>query len=62
MILHQAKREDKENTSKMMEILNRDFQDNQIIIASINKYNEFDKMNIIELGEFLIDEKITTDE
>ena len=57
-----GKEVDKENTSKMMEILNRDFQDNQIIIASINKYNEFNEINIIELGEFLIDEKITIDE
>lgn len=57
-----GKEVDKENTSKMMEILNRDFKDNQIIIASINKYNEFDKINVIELGEFLIDEKISVAE
>ena len=45
------------NIDGMIEILKRDFNDNQIIIASINKYN-FNDYKLIELNEVLIDEEV----
>ena len=47
---------DRENVQIMMDILRRDFSDNQIIIASIYEY-EFDRLNIIELNKRLIDQQ-----
>jgi hypothetical protein len=49
-----GKEVDKSNIALMMDILKRDFSDNQIIIASIFDY-DFDDMNIIEIKERLID-------
>jgi hypothetical protein len=45
---------DKTNIDKMMDILNRDFKENQIIISSIFTYS-FDNMKVFELGDLLID-------
>lgn len=45
---------DQANVKMMMDILKRDFSDHQIIIASIVNYN-FDKVNIIEIKERLIE-------
>ncbi|WP_312699212.1 ATP-binding protein [Sedimentibacter sp.] len=44
----------KENVKSMIDILNRDFADNQIIIASIFQY-DIDNINIIEIEDSLID-------
>jgi hypothetical protein len=52
-----GKEVDKENISKMMDILKRDFSDNQIIIASIFEYN-FDEVNKIEIKNMLLEEII----
>lgn len=46
---------DKANIDKMMDILNRDFRKNQIIISSIFTYS-LDNMKVFELGDLLIDE------
>ena len=46
----------KENVKAMIDILNRDFSENQIIIASIFQYN-IDDINIIEIKNKLIDEQ-----
>ena len=45
----------KENVKSMIDILNRDFTDNQIIIASIFQY-DIDNINVIEIKERLINE------
>jgi len=45
------------NIDNMIEILKRDFSENQIIIASINQY-KFDECNIIELKDSLIDDEV----
>lgn len=45
---------DKENIRVMTNILKRDFPNNQIIIASIFEYN-FDKVNKIEIKDFLLE-------
>jgi hypothetical protein len=44
----------KENVKAMIDILNRDFSENQIIIASIFQY-DIDNINIIEIKDKLID-------
>ncbi len=43
----------KENVKSMIDILNRDFSDNQIIIASIFQY-DIDNINVIEIEDRLI--------
>lgn len=48
---------DQINIDDMMNILNRDFADNQIIIASINEY-KFDKTKVILLTDVLLDKQI----
>lgn len=53
-----GKEVDPENIKKMINILNRDFTDNQIIIASIFEY-DLKNLNKIEIKEHLIDEQIT---
>lgn len=45
----------KENVKAMIDILNRDFADNQIIIASIFQY-DIDNINTIEIEDSLINE------
>ncbi|BCJ98864.1 hypothetical protein [Anaerocolumna chitinilytica] len=45
----------KENVKAMIDILNRDFSDNQIIIASIFQY-DIDEVNVIEIKDRLINE------
>ncbi|MEG0698809.1 MAG: hypothetical protein RR435_02565 [Erysipelotrichaceae bacterium] len=45
----------KENIKSMIDILNRDFSDNQIIIASIFQY-DIDNINVIEIEDRLINE------
>lgn len=45
----------KENVKAMIDILNRDYADNQIIIASIFQY-DIDNINIIEIEDRLINE------
>lgn len=49
-----GKEVDPENVRLMIEILKRDFSENQIIIASIFKY-QFDNLNVIELQNKLIE-------
>lgn len=49
-----GKEVDQSNVDDMMTILNRDYKDNQIIIASIHQY-PFDSINNIELFNRLID-------
>ena len=49
-----GKEVDPDNIQLMMEILKTEFADNQIIIASIFKY-DFDTMNIIEIKNRLIE-------
>lgn len=49
-----GKEVDKKNIQLMVDILKRDFADNQIIIASIFKY-DFDDIKIIEITDRLID-------
>ena len=49
-----GKEVDKDNISLMMNILKRDFPDNQIIIASIFEYN-FQEVNKIEIVENLLE-------
>lgn len=50
-----GKEVDQTNIQLMVNILKRDFVDNQIIISSINKYN-FEHINLIELKNRLIEE------
>ena len=45
---------DRENVQIMMDILRRDFSENQVIIASIYKY-DFDHLNTIEINDRLIE-------
>ena len=45
---------DRKNLECMINILKRDFKDNQIIIASIYKYN-FDDINIIPIVNRLVE-------
>lgn len=45
----------KENVKSMIDILNRDFSDNQIILASIFQY-DIDNINVIEIEDRLINE------
>lgn len=45
----------KENVKSMIDILNRDFSDNQIIIASIFQY-DIENINVIEIEDRLINE------
>lgn len=52
-----GKEVDHANVKLMMDILNRDFADHQIIIASIFEY-DFEKVNCIEIKNRLILEKI----
>lgn len=47
----------KENVRAMIDILNRDFSDNQIIIASIFQY-DIDDINVIEIKDRLIDSTV----
>ena len=49
----------KENVKAMIDILNRDFSDNQIIIASIFHY-DIDAINVIEIKDRLINELISS--
>lgn len=49
-----GKEVDPENIKKMINILNRDFSDNQIIIASIFEYN-LNNLNKIEIKDRLVD-------
>ena len=49
-----GKEVDQENIQLMVNILKRDFADNQIIIASIFKY-AFDEMNTIEIINCLVE-------
>lgn len=46
---------DKENIQLMINILKRDFSENQIIIASIFEY-DFDEVNIIEINKRLLED------
>ena len=55
-----GKEVDKENIELMMNILKRDFKDNQIIIASIYDYS-FSKVNKIELKDKLLDQMVIVD-
>ncbi|MGI5984777.1 MAG: hypothetical protein GXY01_02025 [Clostridiales bacterium] len=50
----------RENVEKMIRILNRDFSDNQIIIASVFHY-DLENLKIIELHGRLIDEPVAKD-
>ena len=50
-----GKEVDRENVTKMMEILKRDFSENQIIIASIFDY-DFDNINKVEIFDRLLEE------
>lgn len=49
-----GKEVDQENIQKMMEILREEFRDNQIIIASIYKYN-LPNLNVIELIDRMLE-------
>ena len=53
--LPSGKEVDRENVTKMMEVLKRDFSENQIIIASIFDY-DFDNVNKIEIFDKLLEE------
>lgn len=48
-----GKEVDQVNIQLMMDILKRDFTENQIIIASIYKY-DFERMNVIEIVNRLV--------
>ena len=50
-----GKEVDPKNIEKMFEILRRDFQNNQIIVASIHEYQSFDNKKIHIIKERLID-------
>ena len=52
-----GKEVDKENVSKMMDILKKDFSDNQTIISSIFEYN-FYEANKIDIKNMLLEEII----
>ena len=53
-----GKEVDPSNIEKMFEILNRDFKDNQIIVASIHNYPNWLEPRIHTINERLIDELI----
>lgn len=53
-----GKEVDPGNIEKMFEILNRDFKDNQIIVASIHKYSNWLEPKIHFINERLIDQQI----
>ena len=53
-----GKEVDRGNISAMMEILKRDFPDNQIIIASIFEY-DFNNINKIEIKNHLLENIIS---
>ena len=55
-----GKEVDPSNVEKIIEILNRDFQDNQIIIASIHEYPNWTNPKIHTINGQLIDEQIQT--
>ena len=55
-----GKEVDQKNIELMMNILRKDFKDNQIIIASIYEYN-FDKLEMIEIKDRLINEFVLFD-
>ena len=55
-----GKEVDDDNIKKMMDILKRDFPDNQIIIASI--YNYVQNENIIRLEKQLLDQQLKANE
>lgn len=55
-----GKEVDQENIELMMNILKRDFKDNQIIIASIYDYS-FSKVHKIELIDQLLDQMVVVD-
>lgn len=55
-----GKEVDPSNVEKMIDILNRDFKDNQIIIASIHKYPNWTTPKIHTINGQLIDEQIQT--
>ena len=55
-----VKEVDDEKIKKMMDILKRDFPDNQIIIASI--YNYVQNENIIRLEKQLLDQQLKANE
>lgn len=46
---------DQKNIEDMFDILNDEFRDNQIIIASIFKYNRFDVDELIEIQRNLLE-------
>ena len=50
-----GKEVDQANIQLMVNILKRDFSDNQIIIASIFKY-DFESLNVIEIQNRLIED------
>lgn len=50
-----GKEVDPKNIEKMFDILHRDFQDNQIIVASIHDYQSFKNKKIHIIKERLID-------
>ena len=52
-----GKEVDPDNVEMMFEILNRDFRENQIIVASIHKYSNWTKPKIHIIKERLIDEE-----
>ena len=47
---------DQKNIEDMFNILNTDFRYNQIIIASIFKYSEFDADKLIDIQESLLEQ------
>lgn len=50
---------DKSNVEKMFEILNRDFSDHQVIVASIHDYDSFNKRKVHLIEERLINQEIS---
>ena len=54
-----GKEVDPENIEKMFEILNRDFSENQIVVASIHQYHNWINPKIHTIEERLIDQQIT---
>ncbi|RDY30792.1 hypothetical protein [Lachnotalea glycerini] len=52
-----GKEVDRQNVNAMMNILKRDFSENQVILASIYSY-DFDDINLIEIKDKLIDQMV----
>ena len=50
---------DKSNVEKMFEILNRDFSDHQVIVASIHDYDSFNKRKVHLIEGRLINQEIS---